>query len=168
MPTNLLKTYNELLELTALSEDNRKKSLLGVFNRDIATNQNFAFRNKQIKPTPNDDEEQMSTLFTHLTCTVLDKKTRKRELDIHRSERLHWVKFHIDECKKDDMLIFSVKEPGGNRTYIYDASEEYVIVLEPLRRIDEYYLLSAYHVRGKDAKRKKFRKKYKRRLEEVL
>ena len=43
----------------------------------------------------------------------------------------------------------------------------YVIVLEPLRE-NEYYLLTAFYVRGKDAKRKKYEKKYKRRLSDLL
>ncbi len=168
MPFNLLKKYNDLLELTGLSPAQRKDSLMGVFNRDIVNNPSFQYKGKPIQPTPKDGEIPMSTLFTHLTTEVVDKKTRKREFDIHRSVRLHWVKHHVDENKKDNMLIFSVKETEGNRTYIYDEDEKYVIVLEPLRKINEYYLLSAYHVRGKDAARNKFRKKYKRKLNEVL
>jgi hypothetical protein len=65
------------------------------------------------------------------------------------------------------MLIFSVKEPDGIRTYIYDKDEQYVIVLEPLRKLSEYYLLSAYYVRGKDAAKDKFEKKYKRKLDKL-
>lgn len=168
MPFNLLKTYNQLLELSSFSFAQRKDSLMGVFNRDIAHNPNFTFRQKQITPTPVDGVIKMITLFTHLTCVIIDKKTRSREFDIHRSARLHWVKYHIDESKTTDMLVFSVKEPEGNRTYIYDKTERYVIVMEPLRRKNEYYLLSAYHVRGKDAQRDKFIKKYKRKLPEVL
>jgi len=167
MPFNLLKKYNQLLELESFTEIEREKSLMGIFNRDIAANKHFVFKSKPIKPTPLDGEIKMSTLFTHLTCEILDKKERKRVFDMHRSKRLHWVRYHIDENKKDDMLIFSVNEPDGIRTYIYDKDENYVIVLEPLRKINEYYLLSAYYVRGKDAARKKFEKKYKRRLQEL-
>ena len=168
MPLNLLKKYNQLLELVAFNPHNRGKSLYGVFNRDIVDNISFKFRDKQINPTPLDGEIKMSTLFSHLTTVEVDKKTRKREFDMHRSIRLHWVKYHIDQNKGDNMLIYSVKEPNGNRTYIYDITEKYVIVLEPLREINEYYLLSAFHVRGKDAARNKFKRKYKRSLNEVL
>jgi len=66
------------------------------------------------------------------------------------------------------MLFFSVKEPEGVRTYIYDTDEKYVIILEPLRNINQYYLLTAYHLMGKDAKRDKILNKYKRKLDEVL
>ena len=52
------------------------------------------------------------------------------------------------------MLCFSVKEPEGIRTYIYDKNEKYVIVLEPKHKNTIYYLLTAYHLRGKDAKKK--------------
>lgn len=44
---------------------------------------------------------------------------------------------------------FSVEEPDGIRTYIWDKDEDYVIVLEPLRNKDEYYLLTAITLRGK-------------------
>ena len=110
----------------------------------------------------------METLFAHLTTTVVVYKTKKREFDIHRSQRLHWIKHHIDEKKSDNMLCFSVKEPEGIRTYIYDKNEKYVIVLEPKHKNTIYYLLTAYHLRGKDAKRNKILKKYKRRLKETF
>jgi len=169
MPFNLLKRYNQLLELASFDERERKKSLMAIFNRDIVENTNFKFEGKQIQPTPIDGEIKISTLYSHLTTVMIDKKTRAREFDLHRSLRLHWVKYHIDRNKTDNMLIFSVKEPEGFRTYIYDKTEKYVVVLEPLRDIDEYYLLSAYYLRGKDAKRNKFLKKYKKyRLDEVL
>lgn len=168
MPFNQLKKYNDLLDITGMSPHNRNTSLRGVFDRDITNNTNFKFRSKQITPTPKDGQITMDTLFAHLTKVMVDKKTRAREYDVHRSQRLHWVKYHIEEKKKENMLVYSVKEPDGNRTYVYDKDEKYVIVLEPLRNKDEYYLLSAYYVRGKDAKRNKFEKKYKRRLMELL
>lgn len=168
MPFNQLKRYNDLLDITGMSPHNRNTSLRGVFDRDITNNTNFKFRTKQITPTPLDGQITMDTLFRHLTTVMVDKKTRAREYDVYRSQRLHWVKYHIEEKKKENMLVYSVKEPDGNRTYVYDKDEKYVIVLEPLRNKDEYYLLSAYYVRGKDAKRNKFEKKYKRRLAELL
>lgn len=168
MPFNLLKTYNQLLELNGFNPQQRKASLMGVFNRDITNNPSFTFKGKQITPTPKDGEIKMSTLFTHLTTVITDKVTRQREFEMKRSIRLHWIRFHIDENKKDNMLVFSVKEREGIRTYIYDEDESYVIVLEPLRKKGEYYLLTAFYVEGKDSKRKKYQKKFKRRLDEVV
>lgn len=52
MPTNLLKVYNELLDLASLPEAQRTKSLRGVFDRDFTNNPNMAFRTKKVKPTP--------------------------------------------------------------------------------------------------------------------
>jgi hypothetical protein len=168
MPLNLIKTYNNLLELQSLPERTRKTSLLAVFNQDIATNSNFRFRHKQVTPTPKDGEISMDTLFTHLTTVMVCKVSRAREYDPARSSRLHWIKFHLEERKQDNMLIFSVDEPEGVRTYIYDIDEKYVVVLEPLRQMDAYFLLTAYYVSGKDAKRDKFGSKYKkRRLDKI-
>ena len=107
----------------------------------------------------------MARLFNHLTTVVVDKKTNHREYDRNRSIRLHWIRYHIEETKKENMLVFSVDEPIGIRTYIYDVDEEYVIVLEPLRNKGEYYLLSAYHIEGKDKARNKMMKKYRRRMD---
>mgnify|MGYP001791513092 CR=1 FL=1 len=168
MPLNLLKKYNALLELVAMNPKDRDKSLRGVFNRDIVNNISFIFRSKQVNPTSKDGETPMETLFSHLTTKMTDTRTRKREFEIKRSIRLHWVKHHIDEKKVDNMLVFSVNEPEGVRTYIYDKDEKYVIVLEPLRIKSEYYLLSAFYVEGKDAKRDTFIKKYDRQLPELL
>ncbi|MBI9035911.1 MAG: hypothetical protein JEZ03_15725 [Bacteroidales bacterium] len=168
MPLNQLKVYNQLLELFALNPQQRNQFLYGIFDRDITNNPGFTFLNKQITPTPKDGEIKMSTLFTHLTTVITEKATRKREFEMDRSVRLHWVKYHIEQKKQENVYVFSVKEPDGNRTYIYDKDERYVIVLEPLRTRNEYYLLTAYYVKGKDAKRDKFMKKYKRRLDEIL
>ena len=66
------------------------------------------------------------------------------------------------------MFVFSVQEREGVRTYIYDKDEQYVIVLEPMRKKDEYYLLTAYYLTGKDKARDKMQKKYERRIETIL
>lgn len=113
-------------------------------------------------------EIPMDTLFRHLTTEMVDKVIRKRIFEMERSKRLHWVRYHLDPKKQDNMLLFSVQEREGVRTYYYDKDESYVIVLEPLRDGKSYYLLTAYYVRGKDAQRNKIEKKYQRRLNKVL
>lgn len=168
MPLNLIKRYNSLLDLGAYNAQQRKQSLRAVFDRDITQNAHFKFNKKRIQPTPLNGVIVMDTLFTHLTTVITDYTTKKREFDLPRAVRLHWVKYHIDFKKKENILHFSVKEPQGNRTYIYDKDEKYVIVLEPLRKVNEYYLLTAYHLTGKDSKRNKILKKYKRKLTELL
>jgi hypothetical protein len=168
MPLNLLKIYNQLLDFGAFNEPQRRQSLMGVFDRDFTNNQNLSYRSKQVTPTPANGVIEMATLFTHLTTEIIDKQTRRREFELQRSRRLHWVRFHIDERKPGNMMVFTVKEPEGFRTYIYDKDEKYVVVLEPLRDGNSYYLLSAYYVMGKDAQRDKFAKKYRRKLDVVL
>jgi hypothetical protein len=168
MPLNLLKKYNNLLDIAAMNEFQRKKSLQGVFDRDIANSRSVAFRTKKLNPTPADGQDAMERLFTHLTTVITDKSVGGREFDLARSVRLHWIKYHIDENKKDSMFVFSVAEPSGARTYIYDKDEFYVIVLEPMRRKNEYYLLTAYYLDGRDKARDKMMKKYKRKLPDVL
>lgn len=170
MPFNLTKKYNDLLDLLGMSEYERTKSLRGVFNRDIQNNPNFSFKGKPIYPTPKENGIiAMETLFNHLTRKETDKEEHHREFDMARSQRLHWIRHHVEERKEDRMLYFSVREPRGNRTYIYDIEERYVIVLEPRRDNLSYYLLTAYHLEGKDSARDKIMRKYKRgRLSELL
>ncbi|PID94381.1 MAG: hypothetical protein CSA94_02260, partial [Bacteroidetes bacterium] len=114
--------------------------------------------------------------FKHLTYRSVEKTDEKgkkynsRELfDIKRSERLHWIWHHIQE--KEDIKIFSVTDriKGKNkiRTYLFDEKENYVIVLEPFRTTNDYYLLSAYYLQKEYGGIKIIKKKYKRRLNEV-
>lgn len=168
MPFNLLKVYNQLLDLIGMDGPTKSRSLLGVFNRDFVHSSQPVFMEKPIFPTPKGVQNNMDILFAHLTTVIVDKKEKRREFDMKRSERLHWVRYHLDQRKADDMMVFSVKEPEGIRTYVYDKAENYVVILEPLRKTAGYYLLTAYYVEGRDAKRDKFEKKYTRRLREVL
>lgn len=166
MSTNLIKEYNQLLELNSLNEHQRMSSLKGVFKRDFVSNSDFSFRKKKLNPTPAEGEDTMERFFRHLTTVITDKATRKREYDPSRSVRLHWVRYHLEERKKDNMSVFTVEEPEGKRTYIWDKDEDYIIVLEPLRNKDEYYLLTAYYMEGKDKARNKMAKKWRRRIKD--
>ena len=164
MPLNLTKKYNDLLDILGMSESQRNDSLRRIFNRDIQDNPAFSFNGKPIYPTPREDGQiEMENLFNHLTRKEIDKDTHHREYDSHRSQRLHWIRHHVEQKKADNMLYFSVDEPRAPRTYIYDIDEKYVIVLEPRRNGSAYYLLTAYHLEGKDAARNKIMNKYRRR-----
>lgn len=168
MPLNLLKRYNDLLDLASLNESQRLDSLKRVFGEAFINRQPIHFNNKIVIPCPKDGVIGMDTLFRHLTTVITDRATNKREFEMSRSKRLHWVRFHIDCKKKDNMMFFSVKEPEGLRTYLYDVDEKYVIVFEPKLDQNVYFLLTAYYLEGKDAQRDKIVKKYKRKLDEVL
>jgi hypothetical protein len=165
MPLNLIKIYPAQLELDYLNEPQRINSLKGIFEIDIEENQDFLFRAKKINPTPGEDDA-MQILFKHLTTKIIDVRTRKREFESLRSKRLHWIKYHTEENKKDKMLIFSVEDPDGIRTYIFDEDQSYVIILEPYRSQKEYYLLTAYYVDARNIV--KIRRKYARRLPDVI
>lgn len=165
MPINLLKTYPQLLEIDHLNESQRISSLKGIFRRDIEDNPGFAFRTKKINPVKG-EIDAMQILFHHLTTKIIDEQTREREYEPHRSKRLHWIRYHTDENKKDKMLVFSVEDPEGIRTYIFDEEQKYVIILEPYRNQKEYYLITAYYLEGRNPE--KIKRKYKRRLPDIV
>jgi len=174
MAFNLLKEYPQLLELAHLEERHRLEDLQRIFNRDIAENEDFNFRNKIIRPTKKEGEHPLNTLFRHLTTRVDKdedgKNLTSRSFELHRSQRLHWIKFHIEEMKSENVEVFSFEDRIDRkdviRTYIYDKVEEYVIILEPQRSKADYYLLTAYYLNEPGGK-KQIKKKLKKRLEQV-
>lgn len=118
----------------------------------------------------------MQRLFKHLTTEEIQKETvdgrffPKRVFEMDRSRRLHWIKYHIEEKRKERMEIFSIEERADRgiviRTYIYDLDQKYVIVLEPQRSGRDYYLLSAHYL-NKSYGVRKMRKKLKKKLDIV-
>ena len=175
MPFNLLKTYSDLLEISHLDSNQRKESLRGIFNKDIQDNLGLSFRAKIIRPVKKvDGQSSLDVLFNHLiTHDISDAKGRKtgaREFEINRSIRLHWVRYHIEESKQENIAIFSYLDRinGTNviRTYIYDKDQRYVVILEPQKSQLDYYLITAYHL-DKDFGFKQIEKKLKNKLEEL-
>lgn len=176
MPLNLLKTYSELLDIAHLAEGERTNSLKRIFKRDIEDNPSFKFREKVIRPIKG-EEPNMQHLFTHLTHEAIEEHAnergsyKRRVFEFDRSVRLHWIWHHIQE-RIGNLQIFSTEERDQRhrkdiiRTYIYDITEEYVIVLEPQRSKSDYYLLTAYHLNKPEGK-KSIEKKYRKRLQEV-
>ncbi|MBN1599043.1 MAG: hypothetical protein JW894_12180 [Bacteroidales bacterium] len=173
---NILKKYPELLELAYLSVVERTKSLKSIFERDIENDPNLNFRKKKIYPIKG-EEPAMQLLFNHLTREEVEeedesgRKVKRRVFDMHRSQRLHWVKYHIEENKKDKMEIFSTEERVKGktvfRTYIFDLAEKYVIVLEPQRTKKDYYLLTAFYLYKKHGETQ-IKNKLKNKLGEIL
>jgi hypothetical protein len=176
MAVNLLKRYNDFLELIHLNEAQRTLSLRRVFDRDIASNTAFLFRKKVIRPLKKEGEIDMDRLFGHLTKKteeIADEGGRKQKsrtvFDFERSKRLHWIWHHIQE-KESELSIFSCLERKEGKdvihTYIFDSNEDYVIVLQPQRSALDYYLLTAYYL-NEDWAKKNMRKKWERRLPQL-
>lgn len=178
MPLNLLKKYPQLLEIGHLPEYQRNQSLLAIFKRDIEENKILNFRTKIIRPIQG-EEPAMVILFKHLTCEEIQEddqngqKYPKRIFEITRSQRLHWIKYHLEENKKENVFIFSVEERDQKkrqniiRTYIYGADQKYIIVLDPQRSLRDYYLVTAYYL-NKEFGEKKVIKMMKNKLPNVF
>ena len=115
MPLNLLKKYNQLLDLLSFSDQERKASLKGVFNRDIVNNANFVFRTKKIFPTTAEGQDTMERFFTHLTTVVVDKQTNKREYDHQR----HIAGTYLTNCRLGIFIVpFSCSINTTHRCHI--------------------------------------------------
>ncbi|WP_273236910.1 hypothetical protein [Flavobacterium lindanitolerans] len=160
-----------------MNEGQRTPSLKAIFERDIEGNSGLNFRTKTIRPVKG-EEPAMQILFKHLTCEEIEEQNEdgttypKRVFEIDRSVRLHWVRYHIEENRKENIEVFSVEERDQKKrkdvikTYIYDTEQEYIIVLEPQRSGTDYYLLTAYYLNRKEGK-KSIQKKLKNRLADI-
>ena len=170
MVFNKIKVYPNLLDLAYLTVFQRNESLRGIFKRDIEENQNFNFRTKCIRPIKKEGQVPMEVLFHHLTTKEdKDEKGKKigsRSFEMARSQRLHWIKFHIEEHKRTNIEVFSFNDRVDGRsiirTYIYDLDQDYVIILEPQKSGLDYFLLTAYYLNepgGKNQIENKIKKK---------
>jgi hypothetical protein len=178
MAINYIKKYKALLELNHFTEWERKQSLQAIFNRDIADNENFTFQNKIIRPLKKEDIFDVESLFKHLTHRSEDEtdkrgvKIKTRNIfDFERSKRLHWILPHINQKVKDEIRLFSsvVRINGQDviRTFIYNVTEEYIVILEPHRSGLDYYLITAYYLEKIYGGPKSIKKIYDRRLDKV-
>ncbi len=159
MPNNLLKIYNERLDLLYTTDRQNIASVRAVFNRDFQSILYLRFKQVVVKPTLADGENTMDRLFRHLTTVIVDEKTRKREFETERSIRLHWIKYHLEEKKHTNVIVFSVADE--KRIYVLDKDERYIIVFEPLRDRTGLFLLTAYYLEA--SRYKSIMKKYEKR-----
>lgn len=182
MPLNKLKRYPDLLDIAYMRERERYISLRGIFDRDITDNENFSFRGKRIYPIKSDGELDLDREFAHLTTEEVSieedsgKIVNHRVFDIHRSQRLHWIRTHVEENVQDgsDIVVFSAIERDKKsrkdviRTYIYNKTQKYVIVLEPQpKSLAAYFLLTAYYI-NREYGEKALNKRYKKRLADII
>jgi hypothetical protein len=112
-------------------------------------------------PTP---EGKYELGFWHL-ITRLDERTKQRYFDPRRAERLPWCAPLLANATDADVLTWNSRERNRIRTYVWLRTNDYVVVLE-LRTQDVgevFWLVTAYHVDGKDG-RKRLQRSYDRRL----
>lgn len=178
MPFNKLKKYPELLDIAFMSDRDRYNSLRGIFDRDITDNPNFIFRGNRIYPLKSDGQLDLDREFTHLTTEEVEieedgKNVKHRVFDIHRSQRLHWIRPHIEEKINVNVVVFSAIERDKNarkdviKTYIYNKVQKYVIVLEAQHgNSSGYFLLTAYYL-NREYGEKAILKKYRKRLPQI-
>lgn len=179
MPLNLIKKYPELLELIGSLKD-MKASLKRIYVRDIEDNQDFKFRGIPIHPIKAEEGQLvMDMTFTHLTTREYEQTDEdgnslpsKREFDIQRSKRLHWVNHHVHERTPENIDVFTIiewdkkKHQDVKHTYIYDKVGKYTIVFDR-RDQKDFRLLTAYYLDEPYAE-KMMKKKMKKRLPTVL
>jgi hypothetical protein len=174
MPFNLLKKYPDLLELGFLDAAARERSLRAVFNRDVRDHPNLCCMRKQIRPLKREGEFPMETLFRHLTTreykNEADHSPGSRSFEMSRSQRLHWVRTHLEKVWSPGFDIFSYEDRVGGRsairTYVFNEQYAYVVILEPQRSGQDYYLLTAYYI-DEPGGLKQIKKKQAKRLPKI-
>ena len=179
MPLNLIKKYPEFLELIGSLKD-IQSSLKRIYVRDIEDNPDFKFRGIPIHPIKAEEGQLvMDMTFAHLTTREYEQTDEdgnplpsKREFDIQRSKRLHWVNHHVHERTPENIDVFTIiewdikKHQDVKHTYIYDKEKKYTIVFDR-RDQKDLRLLTAYYLDEPYAE-KMMMKKMKKRLPSVL
>jgi hypothetical protein len=167
---NLTKIYSALLDFLGLSDIQRTQSLKRIFVRDIEENEYLIFKTKRVHPIKG-EEPQMQNTFTHLTTHSIDVREengntyKKRVYENERSVRLHWVCPHIQEGISDALEVFSVDDGDKIRTYIYNRVQRYVVILEPRKNGQTYFLITAYILESRNVL--KIENKMKRKLPNI-
>lgn len=102
--------------------------------------------------------------FWHL-ITRKDRGSGDRLLDFRRAERLPWCAPTITNCRDGCVKVWDYEEDDGRiRTYVWLASHDYVVILEKkAKRLGTVaFLVTAFHIDGKQ-KREDLERKYRKR-----
>ena len=167
-----LPDINPCKNLSAESYKNYEEELYRTF-RKIFFEDKLKFNNLPIRVDTNPRYLEYETAFIHLTCKT-ESKTPKdlndREPDLRRAERLHWIKYVIEnypcleKCEKCDGVLLYKEYFKGNerreRTKLFFPNAQYIVILE--KRKNYYKLISAFYIdRGfEDRNIKKYYNKY--------
>lgn len=109
--------------------------------------------------------DQYEEGFWHLISTT-DPKTRKRNWDPRRGERIPWSGPTISNSRDPAVRVWDYLEGKGRvRTYLWLEDWDYVIILEKkkARTGNIAFLVTAFHVAG-DSNRKSLRTKFTKRI----
>jgi hypothetical protein len=102
--------------------------------------------------------------FWHL-ITRKDYGSGDRLLDFRRAERLPWCGPTITNCSEECVKVWDYEEGDRRvRTYVWLEAYDYVVILEKqAKRVGTVaYLITAFHVDGKQ-KREDLERKYRKR-----
>jgi len=103
--------------------------------------------------------------FWHLVSRD-DPRTRTRQFDPRRAERLPWCAALLDHASEPGVRVWDYREAHGIlRTYVWLEQWDYVVVLENIdrRTVASFHVVTAYWVEG-PATARRFRQKYDRRI----
>lgn len=97
--------------------------------------------------------------FWHV-ISKLDYHTKERLIDFRKSERLPWARPMMESEERVELKVFDYDhgpKDKGIRRYIWLEDFDYVLVLQPRRKI--YVWITAYYV-DYEGRRKKLAKRY--------
>lgn len=95
--------------------------------------------------------ERFYEKFVHIVTRKPDKngKNSKREFDIERANRIHWIKPILENCDDARITSFRSKESNGSiRNYFWYKAKKFMVILEEI--VPNYVLITGYCVDDKN------------------
>jgi len=131
--------------------------LYDFFKRDFVTNKTYLNRCIYINPQTGRKDNGKEASFWHIISREKKIKIRDgnryvwkamgRAYDVHRSERIEWVKQIIDSHDDDKVKFFYHKETTGRRPirlYLWAHEDDFVVILQKLGRTSSFLVTSFY------------------------
>lgn len=147
MSSPLPKWLEPLTHLEDFNGDAKKyiDHLFSLFERDFIK-ANPAFKGKKVFCNLSDDGGKPKA-FNHVT-TQEDRESGERILDLRRCERIGWIKSIIEHCTDPAILTWEqphyTPERTTNRIYLFLECDNFLVILEEIKRRDHFMITAIY------------------------
>lgn len=131
-----------------------------AFEKDfVESKPKFMGRRLGLKRYPEYDGK--SATFWHMTSEGNNEE--ERTPDMRRCERIRWPRPCIEKSDEPELLVWTEKQKGSNRVYIWAEAEGYLVVLNDRGK----YILpwTAFYVEH-EHQRRKYRKRWEKHCKE--
>ena len=152
--------FSEIIDFSSCcKEEDRIEFLYSIFRNDFIINRCFLADKIYIDPKSHQKKDSKERVFWHI-ITKTNPKTKKREFDINRASRIHWIKKIILNCFDKEIKLFYHYESKQKviRLYLWAYRQDFIVIIQKLGDTSSYLVTSFYI--EKHYNRKIYQKRY--------